>query len=36
MSVAVEKVIIVMKMPPVQIQMVALHVNVKMDIQEME
>ena len=36
MNVAVEKTIIVMKMPSVQTQMVALHVNVKMDIQEME
>ena len=36
MNVAVKKAIIVMKMPSVQTQMVALHVNVKMDIQEME
>ena len=36
MNVAVEKTIIVMKMPPVQIQMVAFYVNVKMDTQEME
>ena len=36
MNVAVEKTIIVMKMPSVQTQMVALHVNVEMDIQEVE
>ena len=36
MNVAVEKIIIVIKMPSVQTQTVALHVNVKMDIQEME
>ena len=36
MNVAVEKTITVMKRPSVQTQMVALHVNVKMDMQEME
>ena len=36
MNVAVKKTIIVMKMPPVQIQMVALYVNVKMGTLEME
>ena len=36
MNVAVEKTIIVIKMPSVQTQTVALHVNVKMDILEME
>ena len=36
MNVAVEKTITVIKMPSVQTQMVALHVNVKMDMQEME
>ena len=36
MNVTVEKTIIVMKMPSVQTQTVALHVNVKVDIQEME
>ena len=36
MNVAVEKTITVMKMPSVQTQTVALHVNVKMDMQEME
>ena len=36
MNVAMEKTIFVMKMPSVQTQMVALHVNVKKDIQEME
>ena len=36
MNVAMQKTTIVMKMPSVQTQTVALHVNVKMDIQEME
>ena len=36
MNVTMEKTITVMLMPYVQTQMVALHVNVKMDIQEME
>ena len=36
MNVIMKKTIIVMKMPSVQTQMVALHVNVKMVIQEME
>ena len=36
MNVAVEKTITVMNMPSVQTQMVALRVNVKMDILEME
>ena len=36
MNVATQKTIIVMKMLSVQTQMVALHVNVKMDIQGME
>ena len=36
MNVAVEKTITVIKMPSVQTHLVALHVNVKMDIQEME
>ena len=36
MNVAMEKTIFVMKMPSVLTQMVALHVNVKKDIQEME
>ena len=36
MNVAMEKTITVMKIASVQTQMVALHVNVKMDIQEME
>ena len=36
MNVIMKKTIIVMKMPSVQTQTVALHVNVKMDIQEME
>ena len=36
MNVAILKTITVMKMPSVQTQMVVLHVNVKMDIQEME
>ena len=36
MNVAVKKTITVMKMPSVQTQMVALHVIVKMDMQEME
>ena len=36
MNVAIQKTIIVMKMLSVQTQMVVLHVNVKMDIQEME
>ena len=36
MNVAIQKTIIVMKMPSVQTQMIALHVNVKIDIQEME
>ena len=36
MNVAVEKTITVMRMPCVQTQLVALYVNVKMDIQEME
>ena len=36
MNVAMQMTITVMKMLSVQTQMVALHVNVKMDIQEME
>ena len=36
MNVALQKIITAMKMPSVQTQMVVLHVNVKMDIQEME
>ena len=36
MNVAVKKTITVMKMPSVQTQTVALHVIVKMDMQEME
>ena len=36
MNVAIQKTITVMKMLSVQTQMVALHVNVKMDTQEME
>ena len=36
MNVVIQKKIIVMKMLCVQTQMVALHVNVKMDTQEME
>ena len=36
MNVAMQKTIIVIKMVFVQTQMVALHVNVKMDIQGME
>ena len=36
MNVAMQKTITVMNMLSVQTQMVALHVNVKMDIQEME
>ena len=36
MNVVVLKIITVMKKPSVQTQMVALHVNVKMDTQEME
>ena len=36
MNVAMQKIITAMKMPSVQTQMVVLHVNVKMDIQEME
>ena len=36
MNVAILKTITVMKMPSVQTQMVVLHVNVKIDIQEME
>ena len=36
MNVAMQKITTVMKMLSVQTQMVVLHVNVKMDIQEME
>ena len=36
MNVAIQKTITVIKMPSVQTLMVALYVNVKMDIQEME
>ena len=36
MNVAIQKTIIVMKMLSVQTQMVALHVNVKLDTLEME
>ena len=36
MNVPIEKTIAVMKMLSVQTQMVVLHVNVKMDIQEMD
>ena len=36
MNVVVKETIIVMTMPSVQTHMVALHVNVKMDTQEME
>ena len=36
MNVAIQKTITVMKMLSVQTQMVALHVSVKMDTQEME
>ena len=36
MNVAMQITIIVMEMPSVQTQMVVLHVNVKMDMQEME
>ena len=36
MNVVVKKTIIVIKMPSVQTHLVALNVNVKMDLQEME
>ena len=36
MNVAIQKTILAMKMLCVQTQMIALHVNVKMDTQEME
>ena len=36
MNVIIKNTITLIKMPPIQTQIAALHVNVKMDIQEME